>query len=60
MDGHPPAAFKAGESFSIPAKHTHEAKNASDSQQWRLLVFLAGEKGQPIVTAVTQPYFWSQ
>jgi quercetin dioxygenase-like cupin family protein len=58
MEGHPPVTFKAGESFSIPAKHVHEAKNASDSDQWKLVVFLSGEKGQPIVTPVTQPYFW--
>ena len=37
--------FKAGESFSIPAKHVHEAKNASESDQWKLVVFLSGEKG---------------
>ena len=48
------------ESFAIPGKHIHEAKNASASDHWKLLVFLAGEKGQPIATAVTLPYFWKQ
>ena len=60
MEGHPPMTFKAGESFSIPAKHVHEAKNASEFDQWKLVVFLSGEKGQPIVTTVTQPYFWTR
>jgi quercetin dioxygenase-like cupin family protein len=60
MEGHPPKAVKAGESIAIPAKHIHEAKNASTSDHWKLLVFLAGEKGQPIATPVTPPYFWNQ
>jgi quercetin dioxygenase-like cupin family protein len=59
MEGHPERSFKAGESFVIPAKHVHEARNASESEPWKLLVFLAGEKDQPIVTALTQPYFWT-
>jgi quercetin dioxygenase-like cupin family protein len=59
MEGHPARPFKAGESFAIPAKHVHEARNASESDPWKLLVFLTGEKDQPIVTALTQPYFWS-
>lgn len=60
MEGHPALTFKAGESFAIPGKHIHEAKNASASDHWKLLVFLAGEKGQPIATVVTPPYFWKQ
>jgi len=56
-EGHPPAMFTAGQGFSIPGNHTHEAKNDSTSEPWKLLVFLAGEKGQPIVTMVTPPYF---
>jgi quercetin dioxygenase-like cupin family protein len=59
-EGHPSMTFKAGESFAIPPKHIHEAKNASASEQWKLLVILVGEKGQPIATPVTQPYFWRQ
>ena len=59
MEGHPARLFKMGESFAIPAKHVHEARNASDSDPWKLMVFLAGEKDQPIVTALTPPYFWT-
>ena len=59
MEGHASRQFKAGESFAIPAKHVHEARNTSAADPWKLLVFLAGEKNQPIVTAVTQPYFWT-
>ena len=59
-EGHPPATFTAGQGFSIPPNHTHEAKNGSTSEPWKLLVFLAGERGQPIVTAVTPPYFWKK
>ena len=59
-EGHPPATFTAGQGFSIPPNHTHEAKNGSTSEPWKLLVFLAGERGQPIATAVTPPYFWKK
>jgi hypothetical protein len=52
--------FKSGESFAIPGKHIHEAKNASGADHWKLLVFLAGDKGQPIATMVTPPYFWKK
>jgi quercetin dioxygenase-like cupin family protein len=60
MEGHPPKAANAGEGFAIPGKHIHEAKNASAAEHWKLLVFLAGDKGQPIATPVTPPYFWKQ
>ena len=59
-EGHPPATFTAGQGFSIPGNHTHEAKNDSVSEPWRLVVFLAGERGQPIATTVTPPYFWKK
>ena len=59
-EGHPPATFTAGQGFSIPGHHTHEAKNDSASEPWKLVVFLAGERGQPIVTTVTPPYVWKR
>jgi hypothetical protein len=54
------ATFTAGQGFSIPGNHTHEAKNDSTSEPWKLLVFLAGERGQPIATTVTPPYYWKK
>jgi len=59
-EGHASMTLKAGDSLAIPAKHVHEAKNASATEQWKILVFLVGEKGQPLATAVTQPYFWKK
>lgn len=60
-EGHPPMNVKAGNSLGyIPAKHVHEAKNASTSEPWKLLVVLIGEKGQPLATPVTPAYFWKQ
>ena len=46
-EGHPPATFTTGQGFSIPPNHTHEAKNGSTSEPWKLLVFLAGERDNP-------------
>jgi quercetin dioxygenase-like cupin family protein len=51
-DGHPPVTIKAGESTHIAAKHVHDARNASPTQQVKALVFLVGEKGQPLATPV--------
>jgi quercetin dioxygenase-like cupin family protein len=51
-DGHPPVTLKAGESTYIAAKHIHNARNASTSQQVKAVVFLVGEKGQPLATPV--------
>lgn len=59
-EGQPPMTVKAGDSFAVPAKHIHEAKNDSTTAQWKVLVFLVGEKGQPLATSVTQPYFWKK
>jgi quercetin dioxygenase-like cupin family protein len=59
-EGHPAMTLKPGDSASIPAKHVHEAKNDSTTEGLKVLVFLVAEKGQPLATAVTQPYFWKK
>jgi quercetin dioxygenase-like cupin family protein len=51
-DGQAPVTLKAGESAHIPAKHIHNAKNASTIEPAKVLVFLVGEKGQPLATPV--------
>ncbi len=51
-DGHPAVTLKAGESAHMPAKHIHNAKNASTSEPVKVVVFLVGEKGQPLATPV--------
>jgi quercetin dioxygenase-like cupin family protein len=52
LDGQPPVTLKAGESAYSPAKHIHNAKNASTTQPWKVIGFLVGEKGQPLATPV--------
>src|SRR5262245_28432289 len=52
QDGHPSVTLKAGESGYLPLKHIHKARNASNTDQVKVLVFLVGEKGQPIITLV--------
>jgi quercetin dioxygenase-like cupin family protein len=51
-DGRPPVTLKAGDSAHLPFKHIHKARNASNTEQAKVLVFLVGEKGQPIITLV--------
>jgi quercetin dioxygenase-like cupin family protein len=51
-DGQAPMTLKAGESAHVPAKHIHNAKNASTTGPVKVLVFLVGEKGQPLATPV--------
>lgn len=51
-DGHSPVTLKAGESTHIPAKHVHNAKNSSTTEPVKVIVFLVGEKGQPLATPV--------
>jgi quercetin dioxygenase-like cupin family protein len=51
-DGQSPITLKAGESAHMPAKHIHNAKNDSTTQPTKVLVFLVGEKGQPLATPV--------
>jgi quercetin dioxygenase-like cupin family protein len=52
QNGHPPVTLKVGDSAHLPHKHIHKAKNASTTEQVKVLVFLVGEKGQPIITLV--------
>src|SRR5215510_3923684 len=54
QDGHPPVTLKVGDSAHLPHKHIHKAKNASTTEQVKVLVFLVGEKGQPIITLVSE------
>ena len=51
-DGHPSMTLKAGESFHVPTKHIHNAKNASTTEPAKVLVFLIGQEGQPLATPV--------
>jgi quercetin dioxygenase-like cupin family protein len=51
-DGQPPMTLKAGESAHMPAKHIHNAKHAGTTGPTKVLVFLVGEKGQPLATPV--------
>jgi quercetin dioxygenase-like cupin family protein len=51
-DGHAPATLKTGESSHMPAKHIHNARNASATEPVKVVVFLVGEKGQPLATPV--------
>ena len=51
-DGQPPVTLKAGESSHMPATHIHNAKNASATEPVKVMVFLVGEKGQPLATPV--------
>lgn len=61
MEGQPPKTFKAGDTLGyIPPKHIHEAKNDSDTQPAKVLVFSLHDKGQPLATRVTDPYFWKK
>ncbi len=52
QDGHPPVTLKVGDSAHLAHKHIHKAKNANTTGQAKVLVFLVGEKGQPIITLV--------
>ena len=61
LEGQPPKHLKAGDTTGyIPARHIHEAKNASATEPLKFLVVLIGEKGQPLATSVTPAYFWKQ
>jgi len=52
QDGHPSVTLKVGDSAYLPHKHIHKAQNASAAAATKVLVFLVGEKGQPIITLV--------
>jgi quercetin dioxygenase-like cupin family protein len=52
QDGHAPVTLKVGDTAYLPHKHIHKAQNPSTTGPAKVLVFLVGEKGQPIVTLV--------
>jgi len=52
QDGHPPVTLKVGDTAYLPHRHIHKAQNASATMPAKALVFLVGEKGQPIITLV--------
>jgi quercetin dioxygenase-like cupin family protein len=52
LDVQPPVTLKAGESVHVPAKHIHNAKNGSTTEPVKVIVFMVGEKGQPLATPV--------
>jgi quercetin dioxygenase-like cupin family protein len=52
IDGQPPITLKAGESVHVPARQIHNAKNGSTTEPVRVMVFMVGEKGQPLATPV--------
>ncbi len=52
LDGQPPVTLKAGESVYVPAKQIHNVNNASARVPVKLVVFLVGQKGQPLATPV--------
>ncbi len=52
LEGKPPVTLKAGESVHNAPKLVHDAKNASTTAPVKLLVFLVGEKGQPLSVPV--------
>jgi quercetin dioxygenase-like cupin family protein len=49
IDGQPPRAIKAGESFIIPAGVVHDAHNSSDAPIKLVGVYVV-EKGKPLAT----------
>jgi quercetin dioxygenase-like cupin family protein len=51
-DGQPPVTLKAGDSAYIARKHIHNAWNPSKTEQVKAMVFMVGEKGQPLAIAV--------
>jgi quercetin dioxygenase-like cupin family protein len=52
QDGHAPVTLEVGDTAYLPHKHIHKAKNPSTAGPAKVLVFLVGEKGQPIITLV--------
>jgi quercetin dioxygenase-like cupin family protein len=50
IEGQPPKTIKAGEAFHNPTKIVHDAKNPSTTGSSKVLIFLLGDKGQPLAT----------
>lgn len=50
IDGAEPVVYEAGETYHIPPGVVHAARNPSDSETTRILVFWTAEAGQPLTT----------
>lgn len=50
IDGAEPVVYQAGETYHIPPGVIHAARNPSDSETTRILVFWTAQAGQPLTT----------
>ena len=50
IDGAEPVVYEAGETYHIPPDVVHAARNPSDSETTRILVFWTAEAGKPLTT----------
>jgi len=50
LDGAGPVVYEAGEAYHIPPGIAHSARNPSDSEPTRVLVFWTAEAGKPLTT----------
>ncbi len=50
IDGADPVVYEAGQTYHIPPGVIHAARNPSDSDTTRILVFWTAEAGQPLTT----------
>ncbi len=50
--GQPPMTVNAGDSFHIPDRRVHGARNVSPTKPVKVLSMVIGEKGQPLATPV--------
>jgi quercetin dioxygenase-like cupin family protein len=48
VEGRPPVTYSAGESYILPAKQVHYAKNVSMTAPVKVLSFAIVDKGQPL------------
>jgi quercetin dioxygenase-like cupin family protein len=52
VEGKPPATYTAGESYILPPKQVHYAKNVSTTASVKVLSFSIIDKGQPLAVPV--------
>jgi len=50
IDGAEPVVYQAGATYHIPPGVIHAARNPSDSETTRILVFWTAQAGQPLTT----------
>ena len=50
IDGADPVIYEAGQTYHIPPGVVHAARNPSDSEATRILVFWTAKTGQPLTT----------